>query len=230
MNAKDFFGKLVSRYLMLHLLAMVLVVVALFVGVKYGLNAYTRHGQDVAMPNLYGMDYKDAMKLLEQNGLTIEANDTGYNKKMAADCILLQTPAAGANVKEGRKVYVTINSTRSPMVALPDLIDNSSYREAEAKLTAMGFRLLPPRRISGEQDWVYGIVSHGRQLSTGDQVSIEYPLTLILGNGKYDDEADDIEYIEPEYMLPGDGEDFDDFEEIPDGVNGRIDDSGINDF
>ena len=214
MNAKDFFGKLVSRYLMLHLLAMALVVVALFVGVKYGLNAYTRHGQDVAMPNLYGMDYKDAMKLLEQNGLTIEANDTGYNKKMAADCILLQTPAAGANVKEGRKVYVTINSTRSPMVALPDLIDNSSYRQAQAHLTAIGFRLLEPKRIEGDYDWVYRIECGGRELHAGEMVSIEKPLTLVLGGTRPDDlEDEDMQ----EWMNDSTDIDLgisDDFEEI----------------
>ena len=164
MNAKDFFGKLVSRYLLLHLLAMVLVVVLLCLGEKYGLNAYTRHGQDINVPNLYGMDYKNALMLLEQDGLTIEANDTGYNKRMAADCILMQNPVAGAHVKEGRTIFVTINSTRSPMVALPDLIDNSSYRQAQAHLTAIGFRLLEPKRIEGDYDWVYRIECGGREL------------------------------------------------------------------
>ena len=230
MKTSVFLGKLFSGYLWRNLLAMAIVVALLGVGLKFGLDIYTHHGQGIPVPNVTKMPFYAAKDLIESDGLIIVVSDSGYNKRLPADCVLAQSPGAGMKVKEGHVVYVTVNTPSSPTFTLPDLIDNSSYREAEAKLTAMGFRLLPPRRISGEQDWVYGIVSHGRQLSTGDQVSIEYPLTLILGNGKYDDEADDIEYIEPEYMLPGDGEDFDDFEEIPDGVNGRIDDSGINDF
>ena len=232
MKTSVFLGKLFSGYLWRNLLAMAIVVALLCVGVKYGLDFYTHHGQGIPVPNVTKMPFYAAKDLIESDGLVIVVSDSGYNKRLPADCVLAQSPGAGMKVKEGHVIYVTVNTPSSPSFTLPDLIDNSSYREAEAKLTAMGFRLLPPRRISGEQDWVYGIVSHGRQLSTGDQVSIEYPLTLIIGNGKYDEESDDIEYVEPEYMLDGSGMDFDDFEEVPEdgNVNGRIDDSGINDF
>ena len=137
-------------------------------------------------------------------------------------------------VKKGRIIYVTVNSAKSPTLPIPDLIDNSSYREAEAKLVAMGFKLLPPKRILGERDWVLGIISHGRQVSTGDHVSIESPLTLVIGNGQYG-ENDDIDYTEPEYIYPEEkvmiGIDVDDFEEVEEtGKPTKIDESGINDI
>ena len=87
----------------------------------------------------------------------------------------------------------------SPSFAIPDLVDNSSYREAEAKLTAIGFKLLPPKLVHGEKDWVYGIICRGRRVAAGDIISIETPLTLMIGNGEYDDEDMDVDYIEPEY-------------------------------
>ena len=104
-------------------------------------------------------------------------------------------------VKAGHVIYVTVNSPSSPTFAIPDVIDNSSYREAEAKLMALGFKLLPPKRILGEKDWVYGIMSRGRQLNTGDHVSIDVPLTLLIGNGHYG-EDEDIDYTEPDFMYP----------------------------
>lgn len=206
MKTKEFFGKFVSRYLVGHLVAMVVVVVALCVGVKYGLNAYTHHGEGIVVPNLNGMDYKQALALLDQDGLLIIANDTGYNKRMPAGCVLTQTPGAGTKVKEGRTIYVTINSTSSPTVALPDLIDNSSYREAQARLMAVGFRLLEPIRIDGERDWVYGIKSNGRMLQTGDMVSIETPLTLVIGNGLYEDDEEEDDFFGEEETNTEDGE------------------------
>ena len=139
-------------------------------------------------------------------------SDSGYNKKLAANCILAQSPGPGMFVKEGHVVYVTVNSPSSPTFAIPDVVDNSSFREAEAKLMALGFKLLPPQYVSGEKDWVYGILCRGRRVSTGDYVSIETPLTLLVGSGQYD--TDEDIYIEPEYrrMLPNG--DKDEFEEV----------------
>lgn len=58
----------------------------------------------------------------------------------------------------------------------------------------MGFKLLPPKRIVGEKDWVYGIISRGRRVGTGDRVSTDAPLTLIVGTGGYEAEEDDMDY------------------------------------
>ena len=118
-------------------------------------------------------------------------------------------------VKEGHTIYVTVNAPSSPSFAIPDVVDNSSYREAEAKLTAMGFKLLPPKKVMGEKDWVYGIVSRGRRVSTGDMVSIDSPLTLMIGSGMYDQEEEELDYVEPGYQqFMQSGDDVDEFEEV----------------
>lgn len=211
MNAKDFFGKLFSRYLVGHLIAMAVVVVLLCVGVKFGLDEYTHHGQGIVVPDVKGMTYEKAYRQLDELGLAIVVSDSGYNKQLPADCILAQTPGSGQQVKEGHVVYVTVNSPSSPTFAIPDIVDNSSYREAEARLMAMGFRLTAPQWVDGEKDWVYGILCRGRRVSNGDRIPIDYPLTLMVGKGTVDD-TDDIEYIDPTYT-PEDG-DMDDFEEV----------------
>lgn len=198
MKTKDFFGKFASGYLWGNLAAMVLVLIVLAFGVKYGLELYTHHGEGIKVPDLSKMNYEKAYRLLESDGLQIMVSDSGYNKKLPADCILAQTPGAGTEVKEGHVIYVTVNSPSSPSFAIPDLVDNSSFREAEAKLMALGFKLLPPQYVVGEKDWVYGIMSRGRRVNAGDMVSIGMPLTLLVGNGHYSDD-DDINFTEPDY-------------------------------
>ena len=200
MKAKDFFSKFTSLFLWGNLLAMVLVMIVLGLAVKYGLDAYTRHGEGVKVPKLEGMLYANASSLLEGDGLRIMVSDSGYNKKLAANCILAQSPGPGSFVKEGHVVYVTVNSPSSPTFAIPDVVDNSSFREAEAKLMALGFKLQPPQYISGEKDWVYGILCRGRRVSTGDYVSIETD--------------EEIDYIEPEYRMMLPNGDKDEFEEV----------------
>lgn len=213
MKIKEFFSKIFSLFVVGNLVAMVVVIVLLCFGVKYGLEWYTHHGEGVKIPKVEGMTYENARMLLEQNGLNIMVSDSGYNKRLPANCILAQSPGEGTMVKDGHMIYVTVNSPSSPSFAIPDIVDNSSYREAEAKLMAIGFKLLPPKKVMGEKDWVYGIISRGRRVTTGDMVSIDSPLTLIIGSGTYDSEDEEIDYVEPEYrrML---GEEVDEFEEV----------------
>jgi len=191
MKAKNFFKKFASKYLWLHLLAMFLVVVALIFGLKWGLQIYTHHGEGIEVPDIYGMDYRKAMALLEENGLHIMASDSTYIKEMPAGAVVVQSPAKGMSVKEGRTVYVTINSLTIPRVRIPDLVDNCSYREAQARLRQLEFRLLPPKLINGEKDWVYGIQMDGRNVRAGDMVARESQLTLVIGNGAYGEDFSD---------------------------------------
>ena len=214
MKTKDFFGKLTSRYVWGNLLAMSLVVVMLCLGVKYGLEIYTHHGEGIPVPNIKGMKFSEANYLLVQKRLRIEVSDSGYNRRLPSDCILAQSPGLGTNVKSGHIIYVTVNSPSSPTFAIPDIIDNSSVREATAKLTAMGFKLLAPKYVDGEKDWVYGVICRGRRLSTGDRIPIEYPLALIIGDGKYADGFAEIDISEPEYEGEEYGSDVDEFEDV----------------
>lgn len=212
MNAKEFFGKIISGYLWGNILAMLVVIILLFVGVKYGLEYYTHHGEGIVVPKIQGMTYDKARMQLEKEGLVILVSDSGYNKAMPANCILAQTPGYGTKVKQGHIIYVTVNSPSSPTFAIPDIVDNSSLREAEAKLMAMGFRLMPAQKVTGERDWVYGIICRGRRVSNGDRIPIEYPLTLLVGSGSVG-ESDDYEYVEPSSAMPQE-DPIDEFEEV----------------
>ena len=212
MDSKVFASKIFSRYLIFNLLAMVVVVVLLCVGVGFGLDLYTHHGEGIEVPKIEGMSYQKARLLLEEKGLVIQVSDSGYNKKLPADCILAQMPGTGQKVKQGHTIYVTVNSPSSPTFAIPDVVDNSSVREAEAKLMAMGFRLDPHQYVPGEKDWVYGIVCRGRRVSNGDRIPIDHPLTLMVGQGTIDD-TEDIDYVGDEFSNGGSDE-VDEFTEV----------------
>jgi len=214
MTTKEFFGKIFSRYLLLHFLAMAVFVVLVGLGVKFGLEYYTHHGEGIEVPLVKGQTYNKAHQVLDELGLVIMVSDSGYNKEFPADYILAQSPNQGMKVKRGHVIYVTVNSPSSPTFAIPDIVDNSSVREAEAKLMAMGFRLLPPQKVPGEKEWVYGILCRGRRVSNGDRIPIEYPLTLLVGSGTVS-ESDEFEYVDATSSNTGIGDDeIDEFEEV----------------
>jgi len=187
-----FFKKLFSPLVWGNLLAMILVVLLfVFVAWKW-IAVYTNHGASVEVPNTVGMMETDARYTLEKLGLKYEVAGTGYNKRMPTGSVLEQSPVSGARVKPGRVVYLTTNSDKVPTKALPDVADNSSLREAQARLTAMGFKLGPVEYIPGDKDWVYGVKSRGRFVYAGEQVPMDVPLILQVGNSPADmDELDE---------------------------------------
>lgn len=214
MDIKELFKKIASNVLVLNILGMIGIVIILIIGVKIGLSSYTRHGESTPVPDLNAMTFSEAKMLLEQNGMFIMVGDSGHNKRLPADCILAQNPKAGSEVKQGRVIYVTVNSPSSPSFVIPDIIDNSSVREATAKLTAIGFKLLDHQYVSGEKDWVYGIICKGRNLINGERVSIDTPLKLQVGGG-YDGGAQDIDYSDADFATPGISDDFMEVSEPP---------------
>ena len=199
MKSSDFFGKLTSKYIWLNLLAMAIVLVLLVVGAKFGIDMYTHHGEAILIPDIRHKSYADAKQILANEGLLIEVTDTGYVRTLPADCILEQSPQPGDKVKSGHVIYVIVNSGNTPTITLPDIIDNSSVREAIAKLTAMGFKVGPPQYIVGERECVYGATVNGRHVSAGERIPVGAEVVLQVGNGSRSADDSSIDYVEPIY-------------------------------
>ncbi len=183
MTIKEFFSFRQNRFLWVNLIAMVVVVVLIVFVVLKGLDIYTRHGEAVVVPDVKGMSVAEAEKLFQNRGLTCIVSDSSYVKNLPAGCILDYNPAAGHKVKEGRIIYLTINTLNTPLQVVPDIADNSSMRQAQARLLASGFKLAENEYVSGEKDWVYGVKYRGRRLANGEKVPVGATLTLMVGNG-----------------------------------------------
>lgn len=213
MTISEFIGKFKSKMLWGNLLAMAGVIAVLLIGFKFAIDVYTHHGESITIPNLVHRSFDSASATADHMGLTLQVSDTGYVRTLPPGCILEQFPAAGEQVKAGHVIYVTINATQSPTITLPDVIDNCSLREAMAKLTAMGFKLNPPKFVPGEKDWVYGILVNGRHVAYGDKIPVDAKLTILAGNGMRD-ESDSVDYVDPTVDTPDD-DDGDEFQEVP---------------
>lgn len=183
MTAREFFHKFNSTYIWGNILAIAILVSMLCIGVRFGLDYYTLHGESIVVPNVIHKQYGDAVDIMEKVGLTIEVTDTGYVKELPADCILEQSPAGGKRIKSTHVIYVTINAASAPSLVIPDIIDNNSLREAQAQLLSMGFKVGEPEYIPGEKDWIYGILVKGKHVKAGDRVPSDAVIVLQVGDG-----------------------------------------------
>lgn len=183
MTIKNFFSFQPSKLFWGNILAMVLFVAGMLFVVLKGLDIYTRHGEAVTVPDVKGMSVTEAEKIFRNHGLICAVSDSNYVKSLPAGCILEYNPSAGQRVKEGRVIYLTINTINVPLYAVPDVADNSSLRQAEARILAAGFKLAEIEYIPGEKDWVYGVKYKNLQLLAGAKVPVGATLTLMVGDG-----------------------------------------------
>ncbi len=103
--------------------------------------AYTRHGQEISVPDLTNLFFEDARDKLEQMGLEIieESKKFDVNNIFPIGVIMTQNPKPSSKVKKGRRVYVIV-SKGEKAVEMPDLV-NLSERNATFMLKNKGLQL-----------------------------------------------------------------------------------------
>ncbi len=225
MTIGNFFKKIFSTYILGNLLAIVLILILLAIGVRYGVDYYTHHGESIVVPNVLHKQYNEAVSIMDKAGLTIQVTDTSYVKTLPPDCILEQSPLGGKRVKSTHIIYVTINAASAPTLVIPDIIDNNSLREATAQLLSMNFKVGEPEYIPGEKDWIYGIIVNGKHVQAGDRVPADATIILQVGDGTREVNPNDslnepqYEDVEVEQKVPQ-------YDEVYEEVEVPIDENG----
>lgn len=120
--------------LIMHLLlaAALIIVVSVLYFYAYLPNV-TNHGESITVPSVEGLAITKVEEFLASHDLRYEVNDSSYSADYPPLTVLKQYPAAGAKVKENRKIFVSVNRKNPPTVKMPDLIDGS-LTNAEAVL------------------------------------------------------------------------------------------------
>lgn len=189
--------------ILLSVMTMVFISIMLLLFTFGWMKKYTLHGQFISVPDVSGMYEEEAGQTLAAVGLEYEVLDYKYDKQMVEGGVIEQKPKPGAHVKDGRKIYLTLNSGKEPMRAVPDVADNSSLRAAESKLRAAGFKLAKTVYIDGDQDWVYEIRYNGEKIEAGTEIPEGSTLAIVAGNGnpvEHIEEVDSTTIIDQEFF------------------------------
>ena len=190
-------------WILLNLLIMAALAILLIIITFKWIESYTRHGEYIVVPDVSGMYEEEAGQALAAVGLKYEVMDYKYDKMMVEGGVIEQKPKPGAYVKDGRKIYLTLNSGKEPMRAVPDVADNSSLRAAESKLRAAGFKLGRTVYIDGDLDWVYEIRYQGLEIAAGTEIPEGSTITIVAGNGNpviHIEEVDSTTVIDTDFF------------------------------
>lgn len=174
-----------SKVFLLQLILAVIVVVALVFGALKFLEITTNHNETVAVPDLSKFELDIVEKKLEEMNLRMEVLDSAnYNPDYPPFSVLDQVPKPGKQVKENRKIYLTLNPSGYVDVEIPQNLIRRTRRQVEPTLIALGFEI---GEIIEKPDIAKGAILElrhkGEALKAGDFLPKTSIIDLVVGDG-----------------------------------------------
>lgn len=144
----------------------------------------TNHGDTITVPDVVGMSLEELEEFLDRRNLRFEVvEDSSYSADYEPLAVLAQVPKPNAKVKENRKIYVTLNAERPPLVRLPRLVD-LSLMSAQKVLNSYDLKL---GKIRFAPAIGFGAVLEakmdGREVLEGEYVEKGSIIDLMVGDG-----------------------------------------------
>ena len=179
------FVKFVSSKVFLKQVALAIaaLIVFSFLVLKW-LDVTTNNGEFVVVPDLKGKSLNTVKIELKDRDLVMEIQDSAnYNPDYPKFSVIDQDPAAGSQVKENRKIYLTLNPSGYRKVAVPDIV-NRTLRQAKPTLEALQFEVGKTTYVDNiGKDIVLSISHKGKKIKEGDMLPLTSKIDLVLGNG-----------------------------------------------
>lgn len=141
----------------------------------------TNHGESITVPELEGKKLSELESFLEAKDLRFEISDSSYSADQPPLTVIKQYPHAGAKVKEGRKIFVSINRINPPTVPVPDLVDGSVVN-ADAVLRSNQLRRGRIETVPGPFNIVKEMKYRGQKVTEGTRVPKGSVIDLVVMN------------------------------------------------
>jgi len=175
---------LTSRTFLKHLTLAIAISLAVIFLALVSLKLYTRHGESVTVPDLYGYTENEFQEILEKLDLKYVITDSTYLENVTAGGVIDQVPEPGHGVKVKRTLFLTINAVAPEQVIIPRLTD-ISLRQSLAQLESAG--LLPGEvtyKPSEFRNLVLLAMVNNKEVFEGETVAKGTRIDLIVGSGQ----------------------------------------------
>lgn len=180
----NFFKFIFSKWFALNiLLAIVVLIFGLYATLGL-LENVTLHGETITVPNLKTYSLDEVDKKLDKLTLNYKVIDSSaYTPKFPKNAVIKQDPPSGNKVKEGRVIYLTINSGGYSSVLVPNLVGRTN-RQAVSYLEAIGFKVgkFEYRKDIGK-NVVLDLKYKGQIIDTLTSLPKQSVIDLVLGTG-----------------------------------------------
>ena len=129
-----------NQWIWRNLLMAFAFIMLLVVGTSISLRIITRHGKTVIAPDFTNLTVAQAEVLAKENKVAVKVVDSVFVRRLNGGVVYRQQPKAGSTVKQGRSIFLTINSVVPRKVVMPNLF-GYSVTEARSELQNRGLNM-----------------------------------------------------------------------------------------
>ena len=133
------FNFLTKRAFYVHSIIAIALVIIIIEIAFFSLKAYTRHGEEILVPDFVGLNCDSVLNAYSDD-FNFILLDSIYSKSYPEGSIYQQDPLPNSKVKKGRNLYYVKISESKEMVVMPNL-RNLSLRQAFVSLKTNGLRV-----------------------------------------------------------------------------------------
>jgi len=151
----------------------------------------TNHNKTVVVPPIEGKQFDQLEPIFRAANLQYQVHDSSYSSDYPALAVLKQYPPAGSKVKEGRKIFLSVNQRNPPTVVVPDLVDGSVIN-AEAVLRSSQLKLGNIELVPGPYQIVKEMRYSGQAIVASSLVPKGALIDLVVMDGLSAEEPDSI--------------------------------------
>lgn len=147
------------------------------------LEVKTNHGKEIPVPNITNMTVHEAIKVLDDVGLTYEVDSFKFDPKYKPYQVLQIYPSAGSRVKDGRTIIIKVNPSTWAKVAVPDVLDrfkNLAFERLELVGLKVGDTIYEPNI---QKDAVIRMIHNGSTIKPGTLLPKFSVIDLVIGSG-----------------------------------------------
>jgi len=168
------------------ILAFLIVVIGAFIIILI-LKIYTRHSEELSVPELRGLTLEEAVITATSRQMQVVVFDSVFLTDFERGSVVDHHPKAGFKVKRNRKIFLTMNAMNPERVPMPDLI-SLTFRQATARLETYSLKV---GEVTYEPDIGINLVLQqkvsGKEILPGDSISKGSFIDLVLGKGLSDE-------------------------------------------
>lgn len=148
------------------------------------LDKFTLHGETTEVPDFTGKKMEQLDEFVSGSKMQYIIIDSVYKTDKPRGTVVDQDPLPGSQVKEGRKIYLTVNAKLPLRVALPDLTD-VTLRQATAILEYYGLKVGNKKYVPEQCfNCVLRMEIKGVKAEAGTMVEKNTTVDLVLGKGE----------------------------------------------
>lgn len=128
-----------NKWLYISICLIILLIIIGFEFAFHSLDGYTRHGEEMVVPDLTGMSYEE-VQTEYSDIFHFQLIDSVYVRDFPEGAVYQQNPKPGSKVKKGRNMYIIMTSVAPEIVRIPNL-RNLSLRQAMVSLNSVGLKV-----------------------------------------------------------------------------------------